>query len=172
MKFTSTAAGLLFASLVVTAPASPQVNMSGYALPSELAVKAAEVAVRSCAVHNYYVTAIVVDTAGLVIVQIRGDHATVHTKDSAYRKAYTVISMGPIFGFDRSGEFASILAKAPAGAGPALADVPNVIALPGAVAIKRGSETVAALGVGGAPGGNRDEACAADGVAAIADQIK
>jgi uncharacterized protein GlcG (DUF336 family) len=41
----------------------------------------------------------------------------------------------------------------------------------GGVAIKRGNEIVAGLGVGGAPGGDRDEACAQEGVAKIATQV-
>ena len=65
----------------------------------------ARVAVQTCAEHGYPVNAFVVDTSGLVIVQLRGDHATVHTKDSAFRKAYTVVTMGPIFGLDRTSEF-------------------------------------------------------------------
>jgi uncharacterized protein GlcG (DUF336 family) len=158
---------LLFAS-----PATAQVNISGYSLPLKLALEAAEVAVQTCGDLGWSVNAFVVDTAGLVIVQLRGDHATVHTKDSAFRKAYTVVTMGPIFGLDRTSDFVALVAKYPNGAGAQLASMPNVVALPGAVAMKRGSEIVAGLGVGGSPGGDKDEACAAAGVAAIADRIK
>jgi uncharacterized protein GlcG (DUF336 family) len=165
-------AALSAALLSVAAPAFAQVNISGYTLPMDLALQAAQTAVKACAAHGYAVSAAVVDTAGLVIVQLRGDHATVHTKDSSFRKAYTVVSMGPIFGFDRTSGFVALIAKAPNGAGPALADLPDILALPGGVGIKHGSEIVAGLGVGGAPGGDRDEVCAADGVAAIADKVK
>ena len=40
-----------------------------------------------------------------------------------------------------------------------------------AVAIKRRGEIVAALGIGGAPGGDKDEACARAGLAKIADRL-
>lgn len=172
MKHLAMFAALSAASMNLVAPASAQVNNSGYYMPAGLAIKAAQVAVQTCADHGYPVNAFVVDTSGLVIVQLRGDHATVHTKDTAFRKAYTIVTMGPIFGLDRTGEFVQLIAKYPNGAGAQLASVPNVIALPGAVAIKRGSEIVAGLGVGGAPGGDKDEACAAAGVAVIADQVK
>jgi uncharacterized protein GlcG (DUF336 family) len=43
--------------------------------------------------------------------------------------------------------------------------------LAGGVAIKAGDEIVAALGVGGAPGGDKDEACARAGVAKIQDRV-
>ncbi len=172
MKYSTISAALSAASLILASPASAQVNISGYTLPLKLALQAAQVAVQTCRERGWPVNAFVVDTSGLVIVQLRGDHATVHTRDSAFRKAYTVVTMGPIFGLDRTGEFVSLVAKYPNGSGAQLASMPNVVALPGAVAVKRGAEIVAGLGVGGSPGGDKDEGCAAAGVAAIADQIK
>jgi uncharacterized protein GlcG (DUF336 family) len=172
MKHVAIFTTLSAALLGFAVPASAQVNTSGYYMPMNLALKAAQTAVQSCAEKGYPVNAFVVDTSGLVIVQLRGDHATVHTKDSAFRKAYTVVTMGPIFGLDKSSEFVQLINKYPNGTGTQLASTPNVVALPGAVAIKRGTEIVAGLGVGGSPGGDKDEACAAAGVAAIADQVK
>lgn len=55
--------------------------------------------------------------------------------------------------------------------GPALSSLPDVLPLAGGVAIKAGDEIVAALGVGGAPGGDKDEACARAGVAKIQDRV-
>jgi len=43
--------------------------------------------------------------------------------------------------------------------------------LPGAVAFKAKGEIVAAIGVGGSPGGEKDEACAAAGLAKIKDRL-
>ena len=168
----SAVAALSAASLLVSMPAFAQVNVDGYHLPMKVALKAAETAIDSCAAHGWDVTATVVDPAGLVIVELRGDHATVHTKDSAYRKAYTIVSMGPVFSVTRTSQWAALLQKAPNGAGPELTDLPNIFANAGGVAIEHGSEIVGGLGIGGSPGGNRDEACAADGVAAIANEVK
>ncbi|WP_158932480.1 heme-binding protein [Acidisphaera sp. S103] len=164
-------ATLFAASLFASAPAFAQVDVDGYYLPMKVALKAAQTAIDSCATHGWDVTASVVDPAGLVIVQLRGDHATVHTKDSSYRKAYTIVSMGPVFGLTRTSEFIALTQKAPNGAGPELTALPDIFANAGGVAIKHGSEIVAGLGVGGSPGGNRDEACAADGVAAILNEL-
>lgn len=47
----------------------------------------------------------------------------------------------------------------------ALTSITNVLALAGGVAIKRNNEIVAALGVGGSPGGDKDEAYAGVGAA-------
>ena len=48
--------------------------------------------------------------------------------------------------------YVETVSKNPAGASPALFSLPDIITLPGGVAIKRGNEIVAGLGVGGAPG--------------------
>jgi uncharacterized protein GlcG (DUF336 family) len=48
----------------------------------------------------------------------------------------------------------------------------NIIALPGALPIKVGEETIGAAGVSGAPGGDKDEACVKAGIDKVADQLK
>ncbi|MFZ3353437.1 MAG: heme-binding protein [Xanthobacteraceae bacterium] len=50
--------------------------------------------------------------------------------------------------------------------------VPHVIIQPGAFRIKADSEAIAAIGVGGAPGGDKDEACAKAGLDKISDRLK
>ena len=54
---------------------------------------------------------------------------------------------------------------------PLLATVRNVMALPGAVAFKPKNAIVGALGVGGAPGGDKDDVCAHAGVTKVADRL-
>jgi uncharacterized protein GlcG (DUF336 family) len=159
------------ASLTLLSSAAAQVAQSGYSLPLALAVEAATAAVDACAAKGWPVSAFVVDTSGVIKVHLKGDHSTIHTKDSAFRKAYTVVTMGPIFGFDRTSAFAETVSKNPAGANSSLFDLPDIIAVAGAIAIKHGNEIVAGLGVGGAPGGDRDEACAQEGVAKIAARV-
>jgi uncharacterized protein GlcG (DUF336 family) len=158
-------------SIVVTLSAAAQVERSGYSLPLALAVEAATAAIDACEAKGWPTSAFVVDTSGVIKVDLKGDHSTIHTKDSAFQKAYTVVTMGPIFGFDRTSAYAEIVNKNPAGASSALFSLPNITVLPGGVAIKRGNEIVAGLGVGGSPGGDRDEACAQEGVAKIAARV-
>lgn len=45
-----------------------------------------------------------------------------------------------------------------------LAKLPHILLLPGAIRIKVGSEAIAAIGVGGAPGSELDEPCAKAGL--------
>jgi uncharacterized protein GlcG (DUF336 family) len=158
-------------SLLLCHSADGQVAESGYSLPLSLAVKAATEAIRSCEGQGYAVSASVVDTSGVVKVQLKGDHSTVHTQDTSFRKAYTLVTFGPIFNLDTNSQIAE-LAKNPAGPGPALTSIPNILALAGGAAIKRNNEIVAALGVGGSPGGAKDEACAEAGVAKIHDRVE
>lgn len=140
-----------------------------YALPLNLAVEAATDAVRVCAQNGYQVSATVVDMDGVRQVDLRGDGATIHTAESSYDKAYTVVTLGPIFDFDTSGKFFEMTKTSPYA--PRLSTMHNVMALPGAVAFKSKNVIVGALGVGGAPGGDKDEVCAQAGMAKVADRL-
>ena len=174
MKFPKlhASAALMFGMSVAFVPAhAQQAPAPGYhyTLPLNLAVEAAEEAIRVCEEKRYWVTATVVDMDGVPQVVMRGDHATVHTGESSFRKAFTVVTLGPEFGFDRSSGFFELVKTSPYA--PQLATVHNVMALPGAVAFKAGNEMVGALGIGGAPGGDKDEVCAAAGVAKVANRL-
>jgi uncharacterized protein GlcG (DUF336 family) len=160
-------AGLLF-----QAPAQAQISVSNHALPLSSAVIAAQTAVDTCKANGYDVTATVVDVSGTPQVVLRGDRAVIHTKDSSFRKAYTVVTMGPIFNVDTTSGFIGVLSKYPPLVVQSLASTPNVTALPGGVAFKVGDETIAGLGVGGSPGGDKDEVCAQAGVAKVAQLMK
>ncbi|SDF73856.1 GlcG/HbpS family heme-binding protein [Terriglobus roseus] len=140
-----------------------------YQLPLQLALDASLEAIRVCTANGYQVTATVVDMDGIAQVELRGDNATVHTQESSYEKAYGVVTLGPMFHFDTSGKFFELTKTNPYA--PRLATVSHVMALPGAVAFMKDGKIVAALGVGGAPGGDKDEVCAQAGVRKVADQL-
>jgi uncharacterized protein GlcG (DUF336 family) len=52
-----------------------------------------------------------------------------------------------------------------------LKQIPNVVAVGGGVPIKVGNEVIGAVGVSGAPGGEKDEACANAGIAKVAASL-
>jgi Uncharacterized protein, possibly involved in utilization of glycolate and propanediol len=163
---------LLCSAAALTEPGSSEPSQTTayhYALPLTLALEAATEAIRVCAQHGYRVSATVVDMDGVPQVALRGDGATVHTGESSFEKAFAVVTLGPIFNFDTSGKFFELLKTNPYA--PRLATVRNVMALPGAVAFKSKNAIVGALGVGGAPGGDKDEVCAQAGVAKVADRL-
>jgi uncharacterized protein GlcG (DUF336 family) len=48
----------------------------------------------------------------------------------------------------------------------------NIVAAQGAVPIKIGNDTIGAIGISGAPGGDKDEACAKAGIDKVAADLK
>ena len=139
-------------------------------LPMPLAMEAAAEAVAACEKSNYRVTVTVLDRAGQTRVILKGDRATPHTLDSSRGKAYTVVTLGPIVRLDTSGDIATRIRENPAAAG--LSAIPGLVFLTGGIAIKSGEEIIAAIGVGGAPGGHLDEICAKAGLEKIKDRLK
>jgi uncharacterized protein GlcG (DUF336 family) len=106
-----------------------------------------------------FVTVALVDRFGTVQALLRGDNAAEHTIEAAKQKAYTAAAFGAP---------TSELAKRINGNGPSIADLPGTLFLPGGVPLKVNGVSVAGIGVGGAPDGALDEACAATGAAVLA----
>jgi uncharacterized protein GlcG (DUF336 family) len=48
----------------------------------------------------------------------------------------------------------------------------NMVPAQGALPINAGNETIGAIGVSGAPGGDKDEACAKAGIEKVANELK
>jgi uncharacterized protein GlcG (DUF336 family) len=106
-----------------------------------------------------FVTVALVDRFGTVQALLRGDNAAEHTIEAAQQKAYTAAAFGTP---------TSELAKRINGNGPSIADLPGTLFLAGGVPLKVNGVSVAGIGVGGAPDGALDEACATAGAEAIA----
>jgi uncharacterized protein GlcG (DUF336 family) len=135
-------------------------------LPQALAVEAAQEALVVCQQQGYRVSVAVVDRAGLVRALLRADGAGPHTLDSSSRKAYTSASLRRA-----TEELAKMVAGDPAIAG--LRDMnERILILGGGLPIKAGEEVIGGIGVGGAPGGDKDEACAQAGIGKIKARLK
>lgn len=106
-----------------------------------------------------FVTVALVDRFGTVQALLRGDNAAEHTIEAAQQKAYTAAAFGTP---------TSELAKRINGNGPSIADLPGTLFLAGGVPLKVNGVSVAGIGVGGAPDGVLDEACAAAGAESLA----
>jgi uncharacterized protein GlcG (DUF336 family) len=133
-------------------------------LPAALAVEVAQAAVAACKSQGYDVSVAIVDRAGDLKLLLVGDGARALTRSLSRRKAYTS-AMRRI----STGELAKMVA-APGGFDPTKYDR-HMVAVQGAVPIKVGNETIGAVGVSGAPGGDKDEACANAGLAKVADRL-
>jgi uncharacterized protein GlcG (DUF336 family) len=120
--------------------------------------------VNACKNEGYGVTAVVVNTEGNVIVQIRGDGARIQTVQTAQDKAYSAVTLAANHNLDRtSGILASMQAKGGVGIGswPMPPGGNRGITLfPGGVTLTSNGQMVGALGVSGTPRGAMDEGCA------------
>jgi uncharacterized protein GlcG (DUF336 family) len=152
------------------APAQAQNVLTTHRLSAPLASEAAAAAVASCAGKGYKVTATVIDADGVPQAMLRGDGASMTTLGASRDKAYTAFMLGAPRNEDSSAAVAKRMgANSPAGG---LAKLRHILLLSGAVVIRAGGEPIGAIGVGGAPGGDLDEACAKAGLDKIADRLK
>lgn len=132
----------------------------------ELAKKAAAAAVHACAQDGFAVSAAVVGRAGYVKALLRADGASPHTLDSSRRKAYTALAL-------RMETTAALEISRRRPDAAHLGEIEGFLLLGGGMPIRVGDEVIGAIGVGGAPGGELDDKCAAAGIAAIdAKQLK
>jgi uncharacterized protein GlcG (DUF336 family) len=120
--------------------------------------------IEQCTKDGYKVSVTIVDKAGNVAASIRGDGTNPHTMEFSRLKAYTSRTRG-----QTSLEFMKLVSD-PANA--YLRQIPNVVAVGGGVPIKVGNEVIGGVGVSGAPGGEKDEACANAGLAKVEAALK
>lgn len=132
-------------------------------LPSDAAVKIAQGALEKCSSQGYKISLSILDASGAVKLQVRGDGTGPHTLEHSRRKAYTALT------FKRtSAETADAWAKR----GGAVPVIEGTVGAAGGVPIRAGEEVIGAVGVSGAPGGEKDEACANFGISKIAEILK
>ena len=130
---------------------------------------AATETIRVCEAKGFRVNVAIVDPDGVIKLQARGDGSPIHSQGFSFRKAYTIMSMGPMIGADTN----SALIKMITGFSPGLpatasSGTSNLLFLPGSVLVKQNGQAIAAIGVSGAPKSADDEVCAQAGV----DKIK
>ncbi|PWB95701.1 GlcG/HbpS family heme-binding protein [Methylosinus sporium] len=154
------AAGALIATL---APAHAEL-VTQKTLSTPIALAIAQTAYDACYQQGYRISVTVVGEQGQILIAIRGDGASPHTFENSHRKAYTSRTFRT-----PSGEFAQRVKDNPTTSAVHLA---NVIAAQGALPIKAGDVVIGGVGVSGAPGGDKDEACAKAALDKVADQLK
>jgi uncharacterized protein GlcG (DUF336 family) len=130
-------------------------------LPLNLAGKAVQASLDACKKDGYRVSVSVVDRAGVLRAMARGDGAGPHTVDSSRKKAYTAASLRRA-----TTELAELINKVPTL--QALREMNgDILMLGGGLPIEIGGDVIGGIGVGGAPGGHLDDACAQAGLDAI-----
>lgn len=127
-----------------------------------LAEEAALAAMQKCQADGFRVAVVVLDRGGALKAALRNDGAGLHTFDTAFKKAYTAAT----FRIPTSTFVQRVQTN------PGLSSIGGVIALGGGLPISLGNEVIGAIGVGGAPSGDADEACAKAGIDKITDRLK
>ena len=132
-------------------------------ISAEAAVTIATTALADCKAKGYKVSATVVGRNGEVILQLRGDDTGPHTMENSFKKAFTARTFRIA-----SGEMEERLKKNPQMGAQYLTGFTTAR---GALPIKIGEEVIGAVGVSGAPGGEKDEACVQTGLDKVKDKL-
>ena len=161
MKFVKLAL-LAFPAAVFPAAALAQLPSSRI-LTVDVAHTIAQEALARCRADGYKVTVLVVDGLNAPKALLRDDGATAATTEVAKMKATATML------YNRPSGPAQ---PPPPGTAVPPATIPGTINAQGAVPIKVGEATIGAVAVSGAPGGDKDAACANAGLAKVADKLR
>ena len=129
----------------------------------ELARDIAMASIEACRQDGYNVAAVVLDRAGNLQVAMRDSLAARHTLEIAERKAGMSIMSG-----SDSGEFRT----ARGDIRPELNHIDGLIVMDGALPIRAAGSLIGAVGVSGAPGGDKDKACAAAALQKVEERLE
>ena len=132
-------------------------------LTVDVAQAIAQESMMKCRADGYKVTVRVVDAGNVLKAFVRDDGAMPGTVEIARMKANSVIMFGRASGPP---------ANAPAGAPIPPPVLPGTINFMGGVPIQAGGQTIGVVAVSGAPGGDKDAACANFALTKLADKLK
>jgi len=132
------------------------------ALSLDMAMDIARGALDKCRADGYRTTVAIIDAGGNLKVSVRDDGTSPHTVEVARKKAYTALIY-------RRPSMETAKAWATQVPPPS---IEGTIALGGGLPIRAGDQVVGSIGVSGAPGQDKDEACATAGIAIAAARLK
>jgi uncharacterized protein GlcG (DUF336 family) len=160
----SSLAVLASASILVAGPALAQAPQVEKNVSMALSMAVMQGALDQCTKDGYKVSVVIVDKGGNVAASVRGDGTGPHTMEFARMKAYTARTR------NQTSLQTMKLLEDPANA--FIRQIPNVVGVGGGVPIRVGNEVIGAVGVSGAPGGEKDEVCANAGIAKVEAALK
>lgn len=129
----------------------------------DLARDIANEAIMACRKDGYHVSAVVVDRHGLLRAALRDDLASRFTLEIAERKANMTV-----MAWTDSAQFR----QARQDIQQELNHIDGLIVMDGGLKIVSGGYNVGAVGVSGAPGGDKDAACAAKALEKLNERIE
>ena len=137
--------------------------VSDTSIGMDLARDIANETVMACREDGYHVSAVVVDRHGLIRAALRDDLASRFTLEIAERKANMTV-----MAWVDSGQFR----KAREDIRQELNHMDGLIVMEGGLRIVSGGYNVGAVGVSGAPGGDKDAACAHKALKKLNERIE
>jgi uncharacterized protein GlcG (DUF336 family) len=158
------AAGLATLATHGAAAADPLPVESHKVLTAEVAIEAAQAAIAACKAQGYNVTVTVADRMGTPKVVIVRDGPPGVGRESTRRKAYTAAVQRV-----STADFTKRIST-PGAFNPGQFDA-ELATGGGGVPIKVGDDTIGGIAAAGAPGADKDEACAQAGVDKIKDRL-
>jgi len=154
-------AGMMAGTGAMSAHASDVINSKSIGM--ELARDLATETIEACRKDGYHISAVVVDRFGIMRAALRDDLAARFTLEIAQRKAnMTVMSWTDSGAFRQAREDIR----------PELNNINGLIVMEGGLKIVAGGYNIGAIGVSGAPGGDKDAACAHKALEKLADRIE
>jgi len=137
--------------------------VSDNSIGMELARDIANETIIACRKDGYHISAVVVDRHGLIRAALRDDLASRFTLEIAERKANMTV-----MAWTDSGQFK----KAREDIRQELNHIDGLIVMEGGIKIVSGGYNVGAVGVSGAPGGDKDAACAKKALEKLNERIE
>jgi uncharacterized protein GlcG (DUF336 family) len=137
--------------------------VSDKSIGMELARDIATETINACRKDGYHISAVVVDRFGLMRAALRDDLASRFTLEIAERKANMTV-----MAWTNSGAFKAARADIQ----QELNHIDGLIVMEGGIKIIAGGYNIGAVGVSGAPGGDKDAACAVKALDELADRIE
>lgn len=129
----------------------------------ELARDIASETINACRKNGYHISVVVVDRFGLLRAALRDDLASRFTLEIAERKANM-----SVMAWADSGQFK----KARPDIQQELNHIDGIIVMEGGIKIVAGGYNLGAVGVSGAPGGDKDAQCAQQAITKLQERIQ
>ncbi|MCW8932906.1 MAG: heme-binding protein [Gammaproteobacteria bacterium] len=153
--------GLIFSFCSLSVLASDVITEKTIGM--ELSRDIANETIIACRKDGYHISAVVVDRFGLIRAALRDDRASHFTLEIAERKANM-----SVMAWTDSGAFK----KARSDIQQELNHIEGLIVMEGGIKIVAGGYNIGAVGVSGAPGGEKDAACAKKALDKLAERIE
>lgn len=158
MRWKTVIGAAIAAAALASAADVVQIERMDMGLAAEIAKRSVE----ACREQGYWVSAVVVDRSANVQVVMRDTYAARFTMQIAEQKANAVIMAGT-----DTGTFVASRSDIR----NELNNIDGLIMMEGGLPVKSGDTLLGAVGISGAPGGDKDAACAAKALDSLKERL-